>query len=230
MSKKLLFILVGAFCLTAGSATAQFSRPISIGAGAGATFSMVDLKNSTSKVAFYGEADYLVNPFISIGIHGEKGGLKGDAEKSTFENSYFAGNVNGKIRLGQFMNQSGSDNGQVKQGNIFSRLVSNVYVGAGAGFIKNNIEYDLATKYVNGINRLGGKISSEKNQMNFIVPLNIGVDIPFVNSLYGPKLAININYQHTITATDNLDGVINNKNDQYGLLSLGVKYALFDRK
>jgi len=105
MRKKLLCTAVGISCFMIGTVSAQFSRPISVGAGAGIAYNLTDLANVEAKFAFYGEADYLVSPFISVGLHGEKGTLAGNGYNSDFENRYFAGNINGKVRLGQFMGQ-----------------------------------------------------------------------------------------------------------------------------
>lgn len=233
MSKKqLLFTCFGIFSLMIGTVSAQFSRPVSIGAGAGATYNLTDLANVEANFAFYAEADYLVTPFISVGLHGEKGKLSGNGYNSDFENRYFAGNLNGKLRLGQFMDHANNYSYYTLQANTFSRILSNVYVGAGAGLVKNRIKRNIDPIYVDGIINQGGELIPPEDfgEIHFVVPLNVGVDIPFGRTLYGPQWAINVNYQHTLTTNDNLDGIKNKNNDQYGFVSVGVKYALFNRK
>jgi hypothetical protein len=230
MRKKLLCTTIGVLCFMIGTVSAQFSRPVSVGAGAGVAYNLTDLANVEAKFAFYGEADYLISPFISVGLHGEKGTLAGNGYNSNFENRYFAGNINGKVRLGQFMGYANNYSYYTLQANTLSRILTNVYVGAGAGLVKNRIKRQLDPSYMEGVINQGGELSDNLGEIHFVVPVNIGVDIPFGRTLYGPQWAINVNYQHTITTNDNLDGIKNKSNDQYGFVSLGVKYALFNRK
>ncbi|WP_433901948.1 hypothetical protein [Sphingobacterium puteale] len=230
MTKKLLFAFVGGLLLTIGTVSAQFSRPISVGAGAGATISLTDLANVESKFAFYGEADYLITPFISVGLHGEKGTLGGHGYESEFENRYYAGNLNGKVRLGQFLGHKDNYSQYNIGASTLSKIVSNIYVGAGAGLVKNRIKHHIDPIYLDAITNQGGELADDLVEVHFVVPLNVGVDIPFGRTLYGPQWAINVNYQHTLTTNDNLDGIKNKNNDQYGFVSVGIKYALFNRK
>ncbi len=230
MKKLLLFSFIAVCCLISSPVSAQFSKPISIGAGAGGTFNLTDLGNVESKFAFYGELDYLITPFISVGLHGEKGTLAGNGYESDFKNRYFAGNINGKIRIGQFLEGAKNYSYYTLQANTLSRILANVYVGAGAGLVKNRIAAHLSSQYRKAILDQGGEFSDKFGQIHFVVPLNLGIDIPFGRTLYGPQWAINVNYQHTLTFNDNLDGIINKNNDQYGFVSVGVKYALFNRK
>lgn len=230
MTKKLVSTFLGAFSLTIGAVSGQFSRPISVGTGAGATISLADLANVESKFAFYAEADYLINPFISIGLRGEKGNLNGNGHNSNFDNRYFAGNVNGKVRMGQFFVRKDNYSYYALQASMLSIILSNIYVGAGAGLIKNRIRTQIDPNYVNAVVDQGGELAEDFGEIHFVIPLNFGLDIPFGRTLYGPQWALNLNYQHTLTTNDNLDGIKNKSNDQYGFVSLGVKYALFNRK
>ncbi|MCW8310869.1 outer membrane beta-barrel protein [Sphingobacterium sp. InxBP1] len=230
MNKKLLFTFLGAFGLSIGAASAQFSRPVSVGAGAGVAYNLTDLANVEAKFAFYGEADFLINPFISVGLRGEKGTLTGHGYNSEFENRYYAGNLNGKLRLGQFLENTANYSQFTLGANTFSRILSNVYVGAGAGLVKNRIKRQIDPMYAEAVANQGGELAEDLGEIHFVLPINAGVDIPFGRTLYGPQWAINVNYQHTLTFNDNLDGIKNKGKDQYGFVSLGVKYALFNRK
>ncbi|WP_313154665.1 hypothetical protein [Sphingobacterium multivorum] len=230
MKKQFLSAVVGLFFLATGSVSAQFSRPISVGAGAGTSINLTDLGNVEAKFAFYGEVDYLVTPYISVGLHGEKGTLAGNGYESDFKNRYFAGNVNGKVRLGQFLDNAHNYSYYTLEASTFSRILSNIYIGAGAGLVKNRISTHLSPEYREAIINQGGEFSDKVGQIHFVLPINVGLDIPFGRTLYGPQFAINVNYQHTLTFNDNLDGIINKNNDQYGLISVGVKYGLFNRK
>ena len=230
MKKQLLCAFIASLFLMANTAFGQFSRPISIGAGAGVALNFTDLANVEPKFAFYGEADYLITPYLSVGLRGEKGTLEGNGYDSEFKNRYFAGNINGKIRIGQFMGHPDNYSYYTLEANTLSRILSNVYVGAGAGLVKNRINRTTSTFYRDYLANSGGELSTDLGEIHFVVPLNAGVDIPFGRTLYGPQWAINVNYQHSLTFNDNLDGIKNKSNDHYGFVSVGVKYALFNRK
>ncbi|MFC3353417.1 outer membrane beta-barrel protein [Sphingobacterium zeae] len=229
MKKQLLCAFIASLFLMANTAFGQFSRPISIGAGAGVSLNFTDLANVEPKFAFYGEADYLITPYLSVGLRGEKGTLEGNGYDSEFKNRYFAGNINGKIRIGQFMGHPDNYSYYTLEANTLSKILSNVYVGAGAGLVKNRINRTTSSFYRDYLANNGGELSSDLGEIHFVVPLNVGVDIPFGRTLYGPQWAINVNYQHSLTFNDNLDGIKNKSNDQYGFVSVGVKYALFNR-
>ncbi|MEN5434773.1 outer membrane beta-barrel protein [Sphingobacterium faecium] len=225
--KKLFFTFILLSCLA--TASAQFSRPITIGAGAGAAYGMTDFKNSKAHFTWYGEGDYLISPFISVGLRAEKGTVSGNSMEETYKNSYYAGNVNAKLRLGKFMNLPDNYSYYTLVTSDFERILSNIYIGAGAGLMKNRIATNFSPEFQEGVAAIGGEIAQDRSGIHFVVPINVGVDIPFGRTLYGPQWAVNVNYQHTLTTNDNLDGVINKNNDQYGFLSVGVKYALFNR-
>lgn len=230
MKKRLLCPLIGIFYfLVFGTAYAQFSRPISVGAGAGGSIGFTDMKSSQFRFAFYGEMDYLLSPFISVGIRGEKGELVGSNRENKFENKYYSANLNGKIRLGKFMNLPDNYSYYALEASTFDRILSNFYIGAGAGLMKNRIGTKITGEFLKDLVDMGGKIADDRSGIHFVIPLSVGLDLPFGRTLYGPKWGVNINYQHTLSMNDNFDGVVNGNNDQYGFVSLGVKYALFNR-
>lgn len=227
--KKLFTTFMLITSLAIGSATAQFSRPITVGAGAGVAYGLADLGNTKLNFAWYGEGDYLLSPFISVGLQAQKGELSGTGYGNSYNNKYYAGNVNAKLRLGKFMNLPENYSYFTLGASNLQRILANIYIGAGAGLMKNRISRSLTQKYADGVVRLGGEIAEDRSGIHFVVPFNVGVDIPFGRTLYGPQWAVNVNYQHTLTTNDNIDGIIRNKNDQYGFASIGVKYAFFNR-
>ncbi len=229
MKKTIFSLLLFAVC-GFKSAQAQFSRPLSVGIGAGPTINLTDLANVETNLAGHIDVDGLITPFISAGIHAEKGALSGNGYASTFKNDYYAFNANAKVRIGQFMNLPDNYSYYNLQSDPFHKILANIYLGAGAGVIKNNIKNSIAPNYESAVVAQGGEISQDLDGFQFVVPVNLGVDFPIGRGLYGPQWAINLNYQHTITTKDNLDGVINSKQDHYRYTPLGVKYALFQRK
>lgn len=228
--KKSVFLVFGIVSLFfVNTAFAQFSRPVSVGVGAGGTLSLADLGNSDIRFAGHIDVDGLITPYISVGVHGEKGILSAYGWNSEFENRYYTLNGNVKVRLGQFLSLPDNYSNYTLRASILNQILANIYLGGGVGFIKNSIENNIDPNYVESISNMGGEITDDLNSENLVIPLNIGLDIPLGRSLYGPKWAINLNYQHSLLPKDNLDGVINKKNDQYSYLSLGVKMALFNR-
>jgi len=229
MKKTIFSLLVLAAC-SFKSAQAQFTRPISVGIGGGPTINLTDLANVEAQFAGHIDVDGLITPFVSVGVHAERGALKGHGYLSEFKNDYWAFNANAKVRAGQFMNLSDNYSYYNLQASTFNKILANVYLGAGAGFMKNKIEARITPEYEAGVISQGGHISDDLTGFHFVVPVNVGIDIPIGRTLYGPQWAVNINYQHTITTKDNLDAVVNKRNDQYSYISLGLKYALFHRK
>ena len=227
MKKCLLPLLTLAFFLTMHSTFAQFSRPLSIGVGAGGTYSLADLGNGDINFAGHVDVDYLITSFISAGIHGEKGKLSAWGYESDYKNNYFVVNGNAKLRIGQFFSLPNNYSQYTLGTDIFHKILANIYLGAGVGFMKNNINQHISNNYGQSVIDNGGELSRELTSLQLVVPLNIGVDIPMGRTLYGPSWAINLNYQQTLAPNDNIDGIINNANDQYSYFSLGVKLALF---
>ncbi|MDF2514919.1 MAG: hypothetical protein K0R59_215 [Sphingobacterium sp.] len=230
MKKKVLCFVIGLASFGMKTVSAQFSRPVSVGLGMGLTYSRTDLRNNGTNFAFYGELDYVISPFVSFGLHAEKGRLNGDADDSHFKNNYYVGNLNAKIRLGKFMRLPDNYSYYSLQTSSLSLALSNIYVGVGAGLMKNRINRQLSPGYIEALTAGGDELLRDPSGIYIIIPLNAGIDIPFGRTLYGPKWAINLNYQHTLTVDDNLDGISTGKNDHYGYISLGVKYALFQRQ
>lgn len=229
MKKTIFSLLFLALCGTK-VAQAQFTRPLSVGVGGGTTINLTDLANVEVQAAGHLEVDALLTPFISVGVHAEKGNLKGHGYDSDFKNKYLAFNANAKLRVGQFMGIADNYSYYNLQASPLQSILANIYVGAGAGFMKNNISNNISPLYQDAVIAMGGSFAEDLDGFHFVVPVNVGLDIPIGRTLYGPQWAVNLNYQHTITTNDNLDGVINRQKDHYSYISLGVKYALFQRK
>ena len=208
---------------------AQFSRPVSVGAGAGGTMVWADLGNTDTRFAAYLEAEGLLTPFISIGVKGEKGMLSAYGWNSDFENSYHAIQANAKVRLGQFLSLPANYSYYTLGASTFNKILANIYLGAGVGFMKNGISNYIDPNYRQAIENAGGEIAEKLDSHQLVIPVHIGLDIPIGRTLYGPRWAINVNYQQSFLPKDNVDGVINSKMDQYSYLSVGVKLALFNR-
>jgi len=230
MNKKIYTLVTFLSLFVFLESKAQFSKPVSVGLGGGGTALLGDLGNIKIGYGVHGDVDFLINPYISAGVNAQKGKLSADdAYGRSAENKYFALNGNVKVRIGQFFGNTPNYSYYVLSDNSFVSYLSNIYFGAGVGFISNNI--DAERRIVDGVNVT--VFDGLDKSKELVIPFNIGIDFPFGRSLYGPKWAINLNYQHSISTDDNVDGYSNQyskSNDQYGYLSLGVKLALFNRK
>src|SRR5690606_10572944 len=142
---------------------AQFSRPISVGAGAGGTMVWADLGNTDTRFAGYIEAEGLITPFISVGVKGEKGMLSAYGWNSDFENRYLAINANAKVRLGQFLSLPANYSYYTLGASTSSKILANIYVGAGVGAMKINIIHRIDGIYRTSIENVGGEISEDLN-------------------------------------------------------------------
>lgn len=227
MNNKFSPLFIFLFLFAFLQANAQFSKPFSVGFGGGANQLYGDRKDAPIGYSGHVDLDALINPFISVGINAQTGKLYANqyAKGSTragieSENNYKAVNANIKVRAGQFFVQNENYSYYMLSNKSFLSYLSNAYVGVGFGFIANNHVKDFI---------------DEKKNTELIVPLNIGIDFPMGQSLYGPTWAINLNYQFNYQNEkfngDNIDGFRSgNYNDHYAYLSLGVKIALFNRR
>lgn len=197
-------------------------QKLSLGAGLGATHSFTDVQKSDFAWAGYGTLDYYFTPFFSLGGEIQKGEIAGgdvhtDPNQRQFINTYTSATFNGKIALGAFIDYERS---------TFYRLIKDLYVGAGAGIIRNNmksvVRYQPDTGY-----EFPGKNSSN----DLVFPVNIGINYYFKSNNGIPKLALNINFQSNVTFGEGLDGYDdspikfeNNNPDIYNFYSIGLRY------
>lgn len=221
---SILFLSMGIF---PGLAFSQFSSKASIGAGAGITQMYGDISNRPIKWGTHLEMDYLLTPYISVGVQGVLGRLaNNDSYGRDALNKYTGANVNIKGRLGLLMNGSKNYGLFYVQNSELKSILANIYLGAGVGFIHNDVDaYRGNTSQQNDPNFLGKDKSTAA-----VIPLNVGLDIPIGDGMYGPTWAINVNAQLGLYFGDDMDGYSNNygnHNDRMAYLSIGVKKALF---
>lgn len=205
----------------------QFAGPLSIGVGGGGTKLYGDLRNKPIDYAGHLEVDYLFSPFTSAGVQGQLGRLRGDDQAGRDAlNRYVAANANVKVRVGQFMPQAKNYSLYLLSNrNIWSYL-SNVYAGIGIGFIYSDVEAYRGEHPESGVSET---FAGEDYSYTAVIPINVGIDIPFGYSLTGPMWAVNVNCQLGISFGDNLDGYTNsysNYQDRMVYFSLGIKRAL----
>lgn len=209
---------------------AQFAYPYSAGLGVGGTMMHADFKTADIGYNVNGTFDRNITPFLTTGITLQAGKASGNSVFGGYKNNFIAGDLNIKLRAGQFY-AAKKNYGlySIKNQSLLGYL-SYLYVGIGAGVIRNNI--DAKIKEGNDIPYFDDEFGSyDKTKM--VIPAYFGIDLPFKQSMTGPTWAININYQLNMSSYDRLDGFIprgSNHNDFYSCLTIGVKKALFGKK
>ena len=214
--KKNVLVLLVLFSPLSIIAQTNFYK-FSIGAGAGGAVAFADLDKNTLSFAGYGTIDYLLTPYVSIGLEGQKGELAGgdiilDKNNRQFINSYLSGSANVKFALGEVLNSYHLNN------DILYNL-RGFYAGVGFGYIKNkisNVRYYGETIYP------GADASTES-----MIPINLGINFYFPDQWGHTRFALNLNLQHTFVNGEGLDGYASSgskHNDMYTYASAGLKY------
>ena len=183
----------------------------SIGAGAGLTHSMGDVKGSQARKLLSGTADYYLTPFLHGGVEVQIGNMSGleASNNRYFNNSFKAVIVNAKIHLGQFMNDNDYHSGAVE------KLSKGLFIGTGAGIIKNNqteIYRQAGNQLTNGLN----------NNKDVFFPFSAGLD----NSGFHNRIIAGIRYQYNYALGDQVDGYSRSgsRNDVFSNVTLNLKY------
>lgn len=196
---------------------------ISIGGGFGATQSFTEVKKHDFGLAGYGTLDYLFTPFMSLGLEFQSGEINGgdyytDPQNRQFVNSYKAFSVNGKVALGELMDDQ-------YRGNI--NVLRGLYLGSGIGVIQNSLLYSVQTD-ANDPNFITVLNTTSKD---IYFPVNLGINFYFPDGEGYYRYALNLNYQTNITVGEGLDGYNDSKityqsgkPDIYTYVSVGVKY------
>ena len=201
----------------------------SIGAGAGVTQSFTEVKKHDFGIAGYGTIDYLLTPFISIGLEAQKGQINSGDYRNLNDNrqsinSYMAGSINGKIALGEFADYQRSG---------LARTLRGLYLGAGIGAIRNNITgiIRIDNNKPDTEGEVPYRYPGENLSKEIYFPLNLGINFYFADREDFYRYVLNFNYQGNITLGEGLDGYDNTaethksgKPDIYTFFSVGLKY------
>lgn len=220
----LTLLIAAAFTCFAQSNFYKFS----IGGGAGITQSFTEVNKHDFGLAGYGTIDYLLTPFISIGLEGQKGEINsGDYHTDPLNrqstNSYLAGSVNGKIALGEFADYR-------RDG--LARALKGLYLGAGIGAIRNSTKSIVNNPvYAGGGNGQPQYLVAANSDKEIFFPLNLGINFYFADRDDFYRYVLNFNYQANITLGEGLDGYDETSRtfktgnpDIYTFFSVGLKY------
>jgi len=219
---KRIYILL--LCALAGlQAKAQSNYyKMSLGAGAGAAVAFGDLRKQVITPAVYGAADFYFTPYVSVGLEGQVGKLKGgdtSLYNKNFSNSYKAGNLNVRVAAGAFMKKRYVPN-------TFNTLVRGIYVGTGIGLLRNDIKERYPT--LNADPRIN---QGKRKSWDALVPVNVGLNVGLKEKNGYERFVINLNFQSNFTFGEGMDGfddnplfIPNSNSDIYTLTSVGIKY------
>lgn len=222
LKKRYLAILLVFFTVTAFGQSNFYK--LSVGAGAGGTYSFTDLPKGAFSYAGAANLDYYFSPFISAGLEIQKGTVKGKFDPvhiREFSNAYTAVMLNGKFRAGQFTDFYYSN---------FLNYTKGFYLGTGIGIIQNNLAGNVIREKPSdgGMYRFPG----EDKSSGILIPINLGIDFYFPDGWGDIRYTVNVNYQTNIVSGEGLDGYDdpktifkNNAADMYNFLSIGFKYS-----
>ncbi|MES2417779.1 MAG: outer membrane beta-barrel protein [Bacteroidota bacterium] len=205
--KTFLFTLLIS-CLADGLFAQSNFYKFSAGGGYGITLTFADAKKTSLSMAGYGNLDYYLTPYLTLGFEVQKGKLKGGEERdlTKFKNNYFTTAMNTKIHAGEFMTRQDLNN-------VFLNSIRGLYVGVGVGLIKSNVTNRRENS--GGINK------------DVIFPFSAGINFYFQNHWDYSRFILNLSVQSTTSLEDGMDGDLNpfsNFNDIYSFFSIGFKY------
>ena len=226
--RKTYILLVCALLTSAAYGQSNYYK-LGIGGGAGITQSFTDVKIHGKAQAYYGTLDYFFTPYLSLGLEGQLGKLKGgdrvlDYHKREFTNSYKAATLNAKVYLGAL-----TDKGY--QTSALANFFRGAYFGAGVGLLVNNMTDIVRVQPAGGI-FTGGYVFPGVNQSKeILLPANLGINF-YINDNYGfERFVINVNLQGSMSLGEGMDGyddtsaIFKNKSpDIYTFASVGLKF------
>jgi len=210
------------FCFKA-AAQSNYNK-LSIGAGGGLTQSFTDIGSNDFAPAAYGNVEYFMTPFLSLGSELQVGKIKAgnpdtDPHGRAFVNSYKALKFGGKVYLGAVTDFERS---------TFLNAVKWAYLGLQGGIVSNTM-----TSIERVQKRTGYRFPGKNASKDLDLALDLGISFYFPDREGKPRFAINANYQTNVTIGEGLDGYddspIKFKNgnpDMYNYYSIGLKYHI----
>jgi hypothetical protein len=223
---KKIYISILCIALSLPAFSQENFYKVSLGAGAGITRVFGDLNKSLNSMAIYGTADYYLIPFVSVGLEGQVGHLKGgdkdDQYHRYFNNNYIAGSVNAKAHLGAFLDR-GFRTTPVEE------VINGIYVGTGVGIIRNRVSETYHV--LNGNGQRPTYDQGRDRSIDAFLPVNVGIDYSLKDFRGYDRFLINLNFQGNLSFGEGMDGyddspvyTHNQYADIYIYPSVGIKY------
>ncbi|WP_316848409.1 hypothetical protein [Pedobacter psychrodurus] len=200
---------------------------MSYGFGGGMNRSYTDVYRGDLGKIVYGVFDYHMTPFLTVGLEGQYGRIKGgikvkDPSGRRFVNKYTAVSANLKVMLGEFINYD-------KGGFLYN--IRGVYLGFGLGAINNNLTNIARYRPTEAPSSDSRRFAGEDKSVNLVLPVNLGYNY-YIKDSYGyMRYVINVNAQSNFTFGEGLDGYNesglksnNNYPDMYNSVTVGFRY------
>ncbi len=221
----LLLCINSFFCIQAYSqidySYGRNTSGIRVAGGIGLATLATHFHSNPPKPVYLGSVSYDFNPYLSIGVEAQKGTLQGIDDVNhlyygSSTNQYFTGTLNIRVALGQLNDFTST--------NTLQDALKRIYVGLGAGFIKN------AIKLTQGANQYAQPDGNPVLSGSYLViPINLGTNIDLPGIFGIDKLSINPNYQFNYVKSRYADGFISSIYSKtnagyYNLFSIQLKY------
>ncbi len=191
-----------------------------IGTGVGLTALRATYDITPLKPAFVLNIDYCFTPYLNVGIEGQHGIIKGVDNKGYYyysesTNNYNSATFNVRIGVGFF-----SD---FESGSKFMDAVKRTYIGAGAGFLKTNVDLTYSGDESRAI--YGAPVTSQ-TVADFDFELGTYIDLR--NILGSDKIEINPKVQFSHLPTKTFDGFQSRESSTlhgvYDLYAISIRY------
>lgn len=213
-----LLVLIN-FTFFAKSQGISSFKAFDIGAGMSMNSVAGDAEASEYTKAINLNLNYNFSPYINIVGELQFGSLAGgnafkDLSGRQFQNNFKTIGLRAQLQIGAFTGGEGT-------------ALKNLYLGAGAGFIDNDIK---------SINRQSfllvdfPETPGVNNSVNTFIPVRLGYEAKVQNS-YGETLfKVDLAYQHNFILGDEVNGFTTGKyKDTFSQLNLGIKVCAFGR-
>ncbi|WP_121197184.1 hypothetical protein [Mucilaginibacter gracilis] len=196
------------------------NKGLRISAGFGASTLQTHFNSNPLNVVFIGNLDYNINRYVSFGLEGQYGTLKGIDDEHRLKyygstNKYFSATANASVGLGKFADFTPN--------NRLQDAIKQLYLGIGIGAIKTNnvlVEHDDKQGTIYGNPQLQGKY--------LLLAANLGTIIDLPGILGPDRLAIIPNFQLNYVNSLYLDGFQSSQDSNlkgfYNIISVKLRY------
>ncbi|MGY3052662.1 hypothetical protein ACVWYG_000858 [Pedobacter sp. UYEF25] len=230
MFKFNMFALVVILLCVIEGAFAQIKElKYTAGVNIGPNYAYTDVKKGEWGHTFAFNADYYPFSYFTVGLEAQTGIIQGgnirtDLYNRQFANRYASLTVDSKVMVGRLFNVERSE---------FLYAIRSLYVGIGAGVIKNHM-IDVVRYRPSFSDDPGyGPFPGKDNSYNAVFPFNLGINFYIAESGFVSNFVINVNAQSNLTIGEGLDGYndpatkfLNKSPDIYNVYSVGVKYVI----
>ena len=234
MKAKIFILIAGCMIMgmhSFGQVRFEPSDPFnnySVGVGVGYSTIYGDLKKSGHAPVILANISRHIGSMITIGLEVQKGEITSNTPANDYTtgltetNQFTAVNLNGRLNLSKVIKNPQD---------IFTKLISNCYVGTGVGLIDNDLT-NITDKF-KPTDTKTLSLDIKKSSMPAVLPFNFGFNIYLKKALGFTGAQLNVNYHIAYSFNDYVDGYSflttttkNQYNDVYSILSVGLSFYL----